>query len=112
MSAYFRFSFQKPIAVVNIPLQCKVAEVSRDAAHIEPGGIEVAIIMAVIKASQHSPIGSNLKFFGQEPITNVCHDIQGIYLLLIYLGIDESKGDKSDEFANYYPQSGYGCALK
>ena len=47
------------------------------------------IVVAKIEASIYSAIGSNLKFFGQEPIAGVCHNIQCVYLLLVYLGIDE-----------------------
>lgn len=47
------------------------------------------IIVAEIETSIYSAIGSNLKFFGQEPITGVCHNVQCVYLLLVNLGIDE-----------------------
>ena len=47
------------------------------------------IIVAEIETSIYSAIGSNLKFFGQEPIAGVCHNVQCVYLLLVNLGIDE-----------------------
>ena len=49
----------------------------------------MCIVVAVIKASVHSSIGCNLKFFGQEPIASVRHSVQYINFLLINLSVYE-----------------------